>query len=61
VIQHPDVDAVWICSPSQYHADQIKVMGRVPEVVVVGEKGACRGSRRREGGWEKRVGVAGGV
>ncbi|EWM20418.1 oxidoreductase, partial [Nannochloropsis gaditana] len=24
VIQHPDVDAVWICSPSQYHADQIK-------------------------------------
>lgn len=25
VINHPDVDAVWICSPSQYHADQIKV------------------------------------
>ena len=24
VIQHPDVDAVWICSPSQFHADQIK-------------------------------------
>jgi myo-inositol 2-dehydrogenase / D-chiro-inositol 1-dehydrogenase len=24
VINHPDVDAVWICSPSQYHADQIK-------------------------------------
>ncbi len=23
VIQHPDVDAVWICSPSQFHADQI--------------------------------------
>jgi len=23
VISHPDVDAVWICSPSQYHADQI--------------------------------------
>ena len=24
VINNPDVDAVWICSPSQYHADQIK-------------------------------------
>lgn len=24
VITDPDVDAVWICSPSQYHADQIK-------------------------------------
>ena len=24
VINHPDVEAVWICSPSQYHADQIK-------------------------------------
>ncbi|CAM9847300.1 unnamed protein product, partial [Sphacelaria rigidula] len=24
VITHPEVDAVWICSPSQYHADQIK-------------------------------------
>ena len=24
VINSPDVDAVWICSPSQYHADQIK-------------------------------------
>ncbi|CAN0094401.1 unnamed protein product, partial [Discosporangium mesarthrocarpum] len=24
VIDHPDVDAVWICSPSQFHADQIK-------------------------------------
>lgn len=24
VIEDPDVDAVWICSPSQYHADQIK-------------------------------------
>jgi myo-inositol 2-dehydrogenase / D-chiro-inositol 1-dehydrogenase len=24
VINHPEVDAVWICSPSQYHADQIK-------------------------------------
>ena len=23
VINHPDVDAVWICSPSQFHADQI--------------------------------------
>jgi len=23
VINHPDVEAVWICSPSQYHADQI--------------------------------------
>jgi threonine dehydrogenase-like Zn-dependent dehydrogenase len=23
VIQHPDVDAVWICSPSQFHAEQI--------------------------------------
>lgn len=25
VINHPDVDAVWICSPSQFHAEQIKV------------------------------------
>ena len=24
VIHHPDVEAVWICSPSQFHADQIK-------------------------------------
>lgn len=24
VINHPDVDAVWICSPSSFHADQIK-------------------------------------
>ena len=24
VITDPKVDAVWICSPSQYHADQIK-------------------------------------
>lgn len=24
VITHPDVDAVWICSPSQYHADQVR-------------------------------------
>ena len=23
VITHPDIEAVWICSPSQYHADQI--------------------------------------
>ncbi|KAJ8601884.1 hypothetical protein CTAYLR_002640 [Chrysophaeum taylorii] len=23
VINHPDVEAVWICSPSSYHADQI--------------------------------------
>ncbi len=25
VINHPEVNAVWICSPSQFHADQIKV------------------------------------
>jgi len=24
VINHPDVEAVWICSPSQFHADQIE-------------------------------------
>lgn len=24
VITDPEVEAVWICSPSQYHADQIK-------------------------------------
>lgn len=24
VIEDPEVDAVWICSPSQFHADQIK-------------------------------------
>ena len=24
VITDPEIDAVWICSPSQFHADQIK-------------------------------------
>lgn len=24
VITHPDVDAVWVCSPSQFHADQVR-------------------------------------
>lgn len=24
VITHPEVDAVWICSPSQFHADQVR-------------------------------------
>jgi len=24
VINHPDVEAVWLCSPSQFHAEQIK-------------------------------------
>lgn len=24
VINHPEVDAVWICSPSQFHADQVR-------------------------------------
>merc|ERR1719201_1473846 len=24
VINHPDVEAVWICSPSQFHSEQIK-------------------------------------
>lgn len=24
VINDPEVEAVWICSPSQFHADQIK-------------------------------------
>jgi myo-inositol 2-dehydrogenase/D-chiro-inositol 1-dehydrogenase len=28
VINHPDVQAVWICSPSQFHADQIKACAR---------------------------------
>eukprot|EP00640_Fibrocapsa_japonica_P001862 CAMPEP_0113952620 /NCGR_PEP_ID=MMETSP1339-20121228/90522_1 /TAXON_ID=94617 /ORGANISM="Fibrocapsa japonica" /LENGTH=453 /DNA_ID=CAMNT_0000961267 /DNA_START=75 /DNA_END=1436 /DNA_ORIENTATION=- /assembly_acc=CAM_ASM_000762 len=28
VIEHPDVDAVWICSPSQFHADQIKACAK---------------------------------
>ena len=28
VINHPDVEAVWICSPSQYHADQIKACAK---------------------------------
>jgi inositol 2-dehydrogenase len=28
VIMHPDVEAVWICSPSQFHADQIKACAR---------------------------------
>jgi len=29
VINAADVDAVWICSPSQYHADQIKACAKV--------------------------------
>jgi len=29
VINHPDVEAVWICSPSQYHAEQIKACAAV--------------------------------
>ncbi|KAG5185390.1 hypothetical protein JKP88DRAFT_180514 [Tribonema minus] len=28
VINHPDVDAVWICSPSSFHADQIKACAK---------------------------------
>ena len=24
MINDPEVEAVWICSPSQFHADQIK-------------------------------------
>lgn len=28
VISHPQVEAVWICSPSQFHADQIKAAAR---------------------------------
>jgi len=28
VINDPEVDAVWICSPSQYHADQIKAAAK---------------------------------
>lgn len=28
VITDPDVEAVWICSPSQFHADQIKAAAK---------------------------------
>lgn len=28
VINDPDVEAVWICSPSQFHADQIKAAAK---------------------------------
>lgn len=28
VIEHPAVDAVWICSPSQFHSEQIKQAAR---------------------------------
>ena len=28
VINHPEVEAVWICSPSQFHADQIKACAK---------------------------------
>lgn len=28
VINDPDVEAVWICSPSQFHADQIKASAK---------------------------------
>lgn len=29
VINDPEVDAVWICSPSQYHAEQIKAAAKM--------------------------------
>ena len=28
VIEDPEVEAVWICSPSQFHADQIKAASK---------------------------------
>lgn len=28
VINDPDVQAVWVCSPSQFHADQIKAAAK---------------------------------
>lgn len=33
VIEHPDVEAVWICSPSQYHAEQITKCAEVGKSV----------------------------
>jgi hypothetical protein len=32
VINHPEVEAVWICSPSQYHAEQIKACAAAGKV-----------------------------
>ena len=36
VINHPDVEAVWICSPSQFHADQIKACAAAGKHVFCG-------------------------
>ena len=32
VINHPDVEAVWICSPSQFHAEQIMACAKAGKV-----------------------------
>ena len=37
VITDPEVDAVWICSPSQYHAEQIKACAANKKHVFCGE------------------------
>ena len=36
VINNPEVEAVWICSPSQFHADQIKACAAAGKHVFCG-------------------------
>ena len=38
VINDPEVDAVWICSPSQYHAEQIKACAAAKKHVFCEKK-----------------------
>ena len=57
VITDPEVDAVWICSPSQYHAEQIKaaaangkhVFCEKPLATDLGETVSILGSLTNEG------------
>jgi threonine dehydrogenase-like Zn-dependent dehydrogenase len=41
VINDPDVEAVWICSPSQFHADQIKACAAAGKHVFCGAPPHC--------------------
>ena len=46
VINHPDVEAVWICSPSNFHADQIKACAAAGKTTPSGGAVAVRSPSR---------------